>query len=87
MGNLGWGQDEHTLLTRVREALEAARIPNSTYKIETVTTFRTPGSMADVLFNTFDDLEAASLQMMARRWLHAHAGTHPEGRRKNVWLH
>ena len=40
----------------------------------------------DVLFESFAAIEQASYQMRARNWSYEDAGTHPEGRKKSVWL-
>ena len=42
--------------------------------------------MVDVLFNSFEELEAASHAMRAKNHGYGDAGTHPEGRPKTVWL-
>ena len=45
-----------------------------------------PPQHGHVLFNSFEDLEAASHNMRAKNHAYGDAGVHPEGRRKTVWL-
>ena len=65
MGNLGWDQNEQTLLLRARESLEVVGVPETAYQKDSLAACRTPGPPF-----FFPVRRAVGIDLKRPRWLH-----------------